>query len=752
MPFGSVTLIPGVNVERTPTLLRTGVSQSMLIRYKDSLVQKLGGWERYYPYQLNGTPRDMHGWQDNDQVHHLSVGTTTQLNLITDGVLIDISPQQLETDFAPNMSTTVGSNVVEIEDPNVTNVTVYDAVFFNVPVSIGGIILDGLYQIASITGTHSYTIEAATNATATVTNPSVTNAVTAAGNPTLHFASTPAWVATGQMIYNLTVPASIPAGTIVDAVGGATVTMSANAASPGVGSGNEIVFANVPLFTTTDGSSVVTVDFPNHGVTFAGQIVVFEASTTGNGVTIQGHYKVAAVIDADSFTIQVSATASATGAFPMNGGEAQLVYYIALGPSQIGAGYGLGNYGAGQYGFGTGAGSVQTGTRISAEDWTSDNWGEILLACPKNGAIYQFDPTVNFTNAAVISTAPPFNAGVFISTSQQILVAYGSSIHQPIGYSREPLLVQWSDQGNFNEWTPTSATQAGNFVIPIGSTILAGMAVSSQNLIWTDLDLWAMAYQGPPFVYGFNKIGSGAGTVSAHAVQQLRGSVYWMGPTNFYAYTSSGVTVLPCSVWDAVFQNLNTDFLQNVRAMPNTPYNEVGWLYPSTASTSGECDSYVKMNITEQGAPWDYGPMQRSAWIDQTVLGPPIGASPQGFIYQHELSANADGAPLSSSFTTGYFYLAEGEEFAFVDQILPDFKWTLFSGGTSASIQLTFNVTNYPGDTPVTYGPYTVTQATEYISVRFRGRLMSMTIASGDLNSFWRIGSIKYRYAPSGRR
>ena len=186
--------------------------------------------------------------------------------------------------------------------------------------------------------------------------------------------------------------------------------------------------------------------------------------------------------------------------------------------------------------------------------------------------------------------------------------------------------------------------------------------------------------------------------------------------------------------------------------MPNTPYNEVGWLYPSLASSSGECDSYAKMNITEPGAPWDYGPIQRSAWIDQTILGMPIGASPSGFIYQHETTNDADGSPLNASFTTGEFYLAEGEDFVFVDQILPDFKWSQFTSSTSANIVMTFNVTNYPGDTPTIYGPYTVTQATEFISVRFRGRLMSITIQSNDLGSWWRIGSIKYRYGTAGRR
>src|SRR6185295_5609790 len=96
---------------------------------------------------------------------------------------------------------------------------------------------------------------------------------------------------------------------------------------------------------------------------------------------------------------------------------------------------------------------------------------------------------------------------------------------------------------------------------------------------------------------------------------------------------------IPCPVWDFVFQNLNTTYAANVRAMPNTPFNEAGWLFPSTSSADGENDSYVKFNITEPGAPWDYGPssaLPRSAWMDQTVLGNPIGGSPTGIIYQHE--------------------------------------------------------------------------------------------------------------------
>ncbi len=133
MPYGSIKLIPGVNVERTPTLNQAGISQSRLIRFKDSLVQKLGGWARFYPNAVAGTPRDLHAWEDLNATSHLCVGSTTQLAVITAGTLLDITPQRLTSDFAPNFNTAAGSPLVEVVDPNVSNVTTYDAVFFNTP-------------------------------------------------------------------------------------------------------------------------------------------------------------------------------------------------------------------------------------------------------------------------------------------------------------------------------------------------------------------------------------------------------------------------------------------------------------------------------------------------------------------------------------------------------------------------------------------------------------------------------------------
>jgi hypothetical protein len=687
MPYGEVTLVPGVNVERTATLLKAGYNQSQLIRFKDSLGQKLGGWQRYYPNAVPGVPRDLHAWQDLNGTDHLSVGTTTQLAVITNNSYQDITPQTLTTNPAPNFTTSANSPVVTVTDPNISNVTVYDSVLFNTPIAVDGIILSGLYAITEITGTHSYEITAADSAVSGVTSQGV-----------------------------------------------------------------------VPVFTTVSGSAVVEVALPLHGLS-TGSTVVLPATTTGNGVTIQGAYTVASVVDANDFNITLPNQANASGSFSMNGGNAQFVYYINIGPPAVGSGYGIGGYGTGGYGTGT-TSSAQTGMEITATDWTSDNWGEILLACPAGGGVYQFDPTGGFKNAGLVATAPPFNGGLFVSVSQQILFCWASTADHSLdaipglGIIQDPLLLKWSNVGDFTNFVPLTTDQAGDFRIGIGSKIVAGAAVQNQDLFWTDLDLWAANYQGQPFIFGLNRIGVGAGAISSHSVQSLRGNVYWMGPSNFYAYDANGVHVLPCSVWDFVFQNMtsNVAFQKNVRTLPNTPFNEAGWAFPSAASANGECDSYVKVNILEPNQPWDYGSLPRSAWIDQTVLGPPIGATPTGVIYQHETAPDADGQPLNASFTTGYFYIAEGEDYAFVDRIIPDFKWGTYAGAQGAQVQLSFNVVNYPGDAATVFGPFTVTAQTEYVSVRFRGALMSITVSSDDVGSFWRLGKVRYRYAPAGRR
>ena len=128
-----------------------------------------------------------------------------------------------------------------------------------------------------------------------------------------------------------------------------------------------------------------------------------------------------------------------------------------------------------------------------------------------------------------------------------------------------------------------------------------------------------------------------------------------------------------------------------------------------------------------------------------------MACSDNGIVYQHETGFDADTGPMTSGFTTGYFRIGEGEDFVFIDRIIPDFKWGTWAGAQTATLQVTVNAINEMGDTPVTYGPFTVTAGTPFIPCRIRARQISMTIQSADSGSFWRLGHIRIKFQPDGR-
>lgn len=689
MPWGTVKLVPGANVELTPTLNRAGYTSTQLGRFKAGMFQKIGGWQKFFSGSVAGRPKALHAWQDLNDVKRLAVATTTAVNvLLPSGSISQITPQTLETDGAPDFTTIDTTPVIEIVDANTSGLTTNDAVYFRTPISVGGIILSGIYQITGITGADSYTIEALEPATSTENNAGV-----------------------------------------------------------------------VPEFDTTSGSAVVSVTLPDHAQV-AGNVVVFDEPTSVGGVTVEGKYTVTSITSTDIFTITVSGVASSTDTVQMNSGNAGFTYYIALGPLPAGVGFGVGAYGDGAYGLGTSSTGIQTGTPITATDWTLDNWGEILFACPEFGGIYSWGPNAGFQNLGLISNGPLFNKGMFASMGQQQVIAFGSSIDARIGGGigiyRDPLLLQWCDIGNFNVWTPTAANFARNFRLPRGSAAIAGGATKNRNMIWTDLSVWTMVFNGSQSVYSINEVGSNCGIIGMHAWCASGDTVFWMGKGNFFAYAGAGVQPMPCSVWDEVFQDIDPTTAHQSVAASNTDFTEIWFFYPSLSGGTGKLDKFVKYNIVE--GTWDYGPLDRCAWIDRSVLGNPIAVTSNGIIYYHEMGNDADNVPLTPSFETGDFMLDEGEEYVFIDEVYPDFRWGQRGGSQNAQINLTLLVRDDAGATPREYGPYVVSQSTPSFSPanadlsRPRGRLAALRVSSNDTGSFWRLGAVRFRYAPDGKR
>jgi hypothetical protein len=701
MPHATLKLIPGVDQNRTPALNEAALSESQLIRFVQDrqglgLPQKLGGWTRYYPNALAAIPRAMLAWQDTNGEKYLAVGCETAPNIanlgapiyvINDGLAKNLTPQVERSNVAVDVTTTTSSNAVVITDAG-SNITNYDSVFVLTHISVGGIIIFGFYR----------TYQASANT---------------------------------YEIY------------LLDTLGNPLIPLSA------VSNGGAVA-----EFDTTSGSSVVEVTLADHGYS-VGDTYPILISTSVGGVTLLGNYSVRQVISSSQFTINAQQEATSTANVFINSGDAAYNYYYSFGPLVTGTGFGAGGYGTG--GFGSGITIIPGGgIGLDALDWTLDNWGEILIACPNGlnfgaavssplgGPIYQWSPQVNSPTLDVIPEAPVANAGIFVAMPQRQIIAWGSTFNGV----QDPLLLRWCDIENYEQWIALPTNQAGSYRIPKGSKIVGCIQGPQQGLIWTDLALWAMQYVGPPYVYSFNEIGTGCGLIAPKAAASLNGVIYWMSQSQFFMYANGGVQGIQCPIWDVIFQDLDTTNLDKIRIAVNSRFNEVAWFYP-TLSNGGEINAYVKYNVGLNQ--WDFGTLSRTAWINQSVLGPPIGATPEGLIYQHETSQNADGFPMTSYFQTGYFTLSDGDVLTYIDQFWPDAKWGYYEGVQDANLLLTFYVLNYPGDTPKVYGPYDVVKTTQYIVPRFRGRLVSIKIESNDIDSFWRMGAMRYRFAPDGK-
>jgi len=766
MPHGSLKILPGVDQNKTPVLNEAAISFSQLVRFipdrtLGGLVQKLGGWTRYFATPIGSIARCLWAWQDTNSASHLAIGAegsaSGALQVISSGVSQNVTPQKSTFNVAVSINTTAGSNVVTITDTG-RNVSSYDVVDIQTQISVGGLILFGQYQCYAL-GANTYNIRAinalgspALASFTTTTSPlSVTGASGTGTIATITF--TGAYVfPIGSVVNVLSVnPAGYNGKYVVTASGAGTVSFANTTTSAYVSGGNVSNNGVVPIFTTTSALNLVTVLFPSHGY-FPGDTFPSLVASPVGGITIQGNY-IVDTTTTNTFTFGAQTIASSTASASMNSGNARYVYYRGTGALPAGVGYGIGGYGRGGYGTGS-APVIVPGTPITTTDWTLDNWGEELVACPLNGPIYIWSPTSGSPRASIIPEAPSVNDGAFVAMPQRQIIAWGST------YTgiKDPLFIRWCDVNDYSAWIALITNQAGSYRIPKGSRIVQCIQAGQQGLVWTDLGVWAMQYSGPPYVYQFNELGTGCGLIGRKAAASMGGVVYWMGQSQFYRMAGSGIEPIRCPVWDVIFQDLDTTNLDKIRVATNSRFGEISWFYP-TKSNGGEINAYVKYNVNLDQ--WDYGSLSRTAWINESVLGPPIGAGvlPGGtsnYIIQHETSADAVDSSgqtiaMNSSFQTGYFVLTEAEYKMFVDQIWPDMKWGYFGGTQGANVLLTFYVTDYPGQTPLVYGPYTMTQATTYITPRFRGRLVSIKVESNDIGSFWRLGNTRYRYQPDGK-
>lgn len=160
----------GVNRENTRYTNENGYYVSDKIRFRQGTPEKIGGWQRISATTFQGVCRSLWNWVTLGGQNLLAVGTNLKYYIESGGAYNDITPLRVTppATLANNpFSTTNGSTTVTVTDAAGGYVN-GDFVTFSGATAVGGLTINGEYQIATIgTSATTYEITAATAATST---------------------------------------------------------------------------------------------------------------------------------------------------------------------------------------------------------------------------------------------------------------------------------------------------------------------------------------------------------------------------------------------------------------------------------------------------------------------------------------------------------------------------------------------------------------------------------------------------------
>ena len=517
--------------------------------------------------------------------------------------------------------------------------------------------------------------------------------------------------------------------------------------------------ALVNAITTTNTSNVVTITDTSHGALQGDFVTLSSVSTDVGGIpaaTLDAEYEILSIANANAYTIESSATATSSVGPTAN---CTVNYQLNIGPSiqTFGYGWGASTWGASTWNTPRSTTSVILDARL----WSINNWGEDLIITQKDGGTYEWDTSLGMTDnrATVVANAPTTSTLSVISTETRHVVCMGTETEIADTTTFDKMFIRWSDQEDYNQWTPNVTNSAGSQRIAGGSEIRCARPAKGTILIWTDTTMQSMSFIGPPFIFGFRQLGNDCGAVGLNSAIVIDDVAYWMSDGQFFRYAGS-VQEIPCPILNHVFDDINKVQYAQVYAAQNSNFSEVIWYYCS--SSASQNDRYVIYNYLENS--WYFGTMNRSTYQDNGVELNPLASEylstsnastistinglTQGrsLIYAQESGVNADGAALPAYIQSGDGDIADGETFSFINKVIPDFQ------NQTGNTVITLSVKDYPNDTATVGETLTVNNTTRFVNTRIRGRQSNIKIENNNIGDNWRFGTLRVNIKQDGKR
>jgi len=725
---------PGIVKNDTGLRNEGGYSDSDLVRFWQGLPQPIGGWQ-VDPQRFDGKARGIHSWSTLQGKSVLAFGTNTRLYARVGGALRDITGPLHETVLNNPFSTENGSSIVAVNIPFHRLHQGEAFTLANHQESVAGLTLNGTFTVVDVLNPSQVIIDAGSNANADVRNgggfvdiyagmPSGLQNTLADGYGTGTYGAGPYSVGSVATEDNST-------DLRVWSLDNWGENLLANPSGFGIWEWQpetnylDLAF-NGDFATNAAGWALGT------GWAYSSGKVAKTAGTASNfSQDVEG------VLEGGR-TYRVTFTATVTAGtlkLRMNSGDPAAVIDIGTASSTI----------------------KKSGTyvrRFLAPPTPLDLvfQADAAFAGSIDNVSYQLED-----RAYRIETAPPRMDAMFVDP-RGIVVALGTV---QVDGTYNPTCVRSSDLANNKSWVPDTDSLASEYILRGGGgRLMAGLATRQQNLVWGDNGVFSLQYVGRAGnAFDVNLLGTGCGLISRHAMAEQNGFVFWVANTKqFFIFRGLGSTslgipeIIPCSIREDVFDNLDFEQSLKVHAGINPAFSEVWFFFPDLRDATmvdnqpiGECSRVAAFSWTE--GHWVPHKLARTAWEPSGVFNNPIALAPNGYMFDHEVGTTANGAALNAWLETSDFDIEDGANLMAMQSIIPDFK------AQTGDVRFSLRLRQYP------QGPMTVrndlplsTPSKQRVLFRAMARQARLRIASASTGAFWRLGAIRIELQKTGAR
>ena len=164
MPYAKYIFKPGIDREGTDYSNEGGWYDANLVRFRKGRPEKIGGWAKNTLNTFLSTCRALHAWVNLSLTKYLGLGTTWKYYILQGNVFNDITPLRVTTSAGDvTFAASDGDATITVTDAS-HGAVVNDFVTFSGAATLGGLItaavLNQEYQIATVTSTNVYTVEA----------------------------------------------------------------------------------------------------------------------------------------------------------------------------------------------------------------------------------------------------------------------------------------------------------------------------------------------------------------------------------------------------------------------------------------------------------------------------------------------------------------------------------------------------------------------------------------------------------------